>query len=92
MSDTVLQNNTIFESPDGGKTVYARKYGEKDRTLHSIDPDLQCSLDQLKEDKLWGEIRRAAKSNKVLQDALERVILIHQLSKEHGTEQTRRPF
>jgi hypothetical protein len=30
--------------------------------------------------------------NKVLQDALEHVILIYQLSKEHGTEQTRRPF
>jgi hypothetical protein len=86
MSNTDLQNNTIFESPDGGKTVYARKYRETDRTLYSIDPELQSSLDLLKEDKLWGEIRRAAKSNKVLQDALERVILIYQLSKDHGTK------
>jgi hypothetical protein len=31
-------------------------------------------------------------SNKVLQYAPESVILTHQLSKEHGTEQTRRPF
>jgi hypothetical protein len=30
----------IYESPDGGKTVYARKSGEppNSRTLHSIDP------------------------------------------------------
>jgi hypothetical protein len=86
MSNTVIQNNTIFESPDGGLTVYTRKFGEKERMLHSIDPELQSSLDQLKEDKLWGEIRRAAKSNKVLQDALERAILIYQLSKDHGTK------
>lgn len=28
----------IYESPDGGKTVYSRKSGETSRTLHSIDP------------------------------------------------------
>ena len=27
----------IFESPDGGKTVYSRKSGEAVRTLHHID-------------------------------------------------------
>ena len=31
-------------------------------------------------------------SKKVLQDTLEHVILIYQLSEEHGTKQTRRPF
>lgn len=29
---------TIYESPDGGKTIYSRKMGETERTLHSIDP------------------------------------------------------
>jgi ribosomal protein S3AE len=38
------------------------------------------------EDKLWGEIRRAAKTNKPLQDALERAIIIYQLSKDNGTK------
>jgi hypothetical protein len=38
------------------------------------------------EDKLWGEIRRAAKTNKTLQDALERAIIIYQLSKDDGTK------
>lgn len=27
----------IYESPDGGKTVYARKPGDTTRTLHHID-------------------------------------------------------
>ena len=28
---------TIYESPDGGKTVYSRKSGETARTLHTMD-------------------------------------------------------
>lgn len=31
----------IYESPDGGKTVYSRKSGETFRTLHSVDPVYQ---------------------------------------------------
>lgn len=35
---TKFDDITIYESPDGGKTVYSRKIGETVRTLHSIDP------------------------------------------------------
>jgi hypothetical protein len=38
-------------------------------------------VDHIREDKLWGEIRRAAKTNPALQEALDRVIIIYQLSK-----------
>ena len=41
---------TIYESPDGGKTVYARKSGEKERYLHSIDPDTARQLAKVAED------------------------------------------
>jgi len=75
----------IYESPDRGGTIYRRKFGEIDRELYRISDEVSKKLDEIREDKLWGEIRRAAKSNKALQDALERVILIHQLSKDHGT-------
>jgi hypothetical protein len=74
----------IYESPDRGGTIYRRKFGEIDRELYRISDEVSKKLDEIREDKLWGEIRRAAKSNKALQDALERVILIHQLSKDHG--------
>jgi hypothetical protein len=43
-------------------------------------------IEQVKEDQLWGEIRRAAKTNKTLQDVLERAIIIYQLSKDNGTK------
>jgi hypothetical protein len=76
----------IYESPDRGGTIYRRKFGEIDRELYRVSDEVSKKLDEIREDKLWGEIRRAAESNKVLQDALERVILIHQLSKDHGTK------
>ena len=37
--------------------------------------------DQIQEDKLWGEIRRTAKTNPTLQDALEHAIMIYKLTK-----------
>jgi hypothetical protein len=39
--------------------------------------------DHIQEDKMWGEIRRAAKTNPTLQDAVDRVIMIYQLTKQH---------
>jgi hypothetical protein len=34
------------------------------------------------EDKLWGEIRREARTNPTLQKALDRAIMIYKLSKD----------
>ena len=53
---------------------------------HKIDYDKRTSdgrplLDHLMEDKMWGEIRRAARTNPTLQDALERAIMIYRLTK-----------
>ena len=39
--------------------------------------------DHIMEDKMWGEIRRAAKSNSTLQDALDHAIMIYRLTKTH---------
>jgi len=55
-------------------------------TGHKIDHDSRTSdgrplHDHIQEDKLWGEIRREARTNPTLQDALERAIMIYQLSK-----------
>ena len=71
----------IYESPDGGETIYVRESGSTQRQLHSQSPKAQDLHAQLQEDQLWGQIRRAAKTNAALQDALERVKVIYQLSK-----------
>ena len=39
--------------------------------------------DHIKEDQLWGQIRRAAKTNPTLQDALDHAIMIYRLTKTH---------
>jgi hypothetical protein len=53
---------------------------------HKIDYDKRTSdgrplRDHLMDDKMWGDIRRTAKANPTLQDALDRAIMIYKLSK-----------
>lgn len=71
----------IYESPDGGETIYVRESGSSQRQLHSQSPRAISLHEQLQEDKLWGEIRRAAKTNTALKHALDEVVLIYTLSK-----------
>jgi len=75
----------IFESPDGGNTVYSREPGSyKRERLHEYDPrthDGRPLHAHIMEDKLWGNIRRAARTNPTLQDALDRAIMIYHLTK-----------
>jgi hypothetical protein len=71
----------IFESPDGGNTVYEREYGEIARTLTKENRSM---MDRIYEDKLWGDIRRMGKSNPVMQEELERVIILYHLLKEQN--------
>ncbi len=76
-----------------GEEIYAREFGETDRKLigykyemeSKLDPrtsDGRPLIDHLREDKLWGAIRREAKTNTALQKALDRAIIIYRLSKD----------
>jgi len=82
----------IFESPDKGKTVYAREIGAEPNTRieieHTFDPrtgDGRPLREHILEDKLWGEIRREAMINPTLQAELERVKMIYYLIKKDNT-------
>jgi hypothetical protein len=68
----------IYERVD--EVVYAREVGKTDRFEIGRD---YTKIDQIKEDRLWGEIRRAAKTNSTLHAALEECIMIYKLSKEY---------
>jgi hypothetical protein len=84
----------IHERENG--VVYAREHGSIQRVPVGWDydhknpdfdprtPDGRPLHDHIMEDKLWGEIRRAAKTNIALQEALERVKIIYHLSKDNG--------
>jgi hypothetical protein len=75
----------IYESPDHGETIYARYAGEQERWLVGQSVNAKNRVDSIKEERLWGEIRRAAKTDPALQDALDRVIIIYELSRENGS-------
>jgi len=76
--------------------VYSREFGSNPSTRQvagwdynkdnpNFDPrttDGRPLIDQMREDKMWGEIRREAKTNVTLQKALDRAIMIYKLSKE----------
>jgi hypothetical protein len=67
-----------------GDTVFRREFGATDREVVGYDyrtSDGRPLTGHIQEDKLWGNIRRAARTNPTLQDALERAIMIYQLSK-----------
>jgi len=74
---------TIFESPDGGETVYAREAGETTRTLHSESEKKKSLHDQIMESQLWGNIHRAALTNTTLQEALNRVKVVYYLTEDY---------
>ena len=76
-----------------GDEVYAREFGEKTRTLIGYKYEMQNKPDprtndgrplreHIMEDKMWGEIRREARTNITLQKALDRAIMIYRLSKD----------
>lgn len=76
----------IYEHHDG--ITYAREFGAPHNERFEIGRTLekQNLIDDLREQKLWGEIHRAAKTNTLLQDALERAKIIYELSKKDGKE------
>jgi hypothetical protein len=65
------ESGTEYDPVSGHKIDYNKRTANG-RPLH----------DHLMEDKMWGDIRRRARTNVTLQDALERVIVIYNLSKE----------
>ncbi len=71
----------IFERV--GEVVYAREQGGPADTRVEIDRSSPLR-EHILEDKLWGEIRRAAKTNTSLQAALDHAILIYKLSKDYN--------
>jgi len=76
----------IYESPDGGETTYAREAGTNERVLIGETYKARSKLDQIQEDKLWGNIRRKAMTHKGLAEELERVIIFYKLLEQEQNE------
>ena len=73
----------IYDSPDGGNTTYGRYEGETERWLVGKNAHYQSIVDDLLEDKLWGDIHRAAKTDAGLRDLLDKAVMYYNLSKKN---------
>jgi hypothetical protein len=76
----------IYESPDGGQTIYQRLPGTTQRDLiqDTRTRDGRPLHEHIQEDQMWGEIRRMARTDPALQEILERAIVYYNLKREHG--------
>ena len=83
-----LKPGATYVYERNGGEIYAREQGQLDRkligrTYDSRTPDGRPLHEHILEDKMWGEIRREAKTNPALQTALDRAIMIYRLSKDN---------
>ena len=76
----------IYERADG--VIYAREMGAdpRDRFVvgYESNKDYDPVRNNIKENQQWHEIRSAANTNPALQEALDRVKVIYELSKNDG--------
>jgi len=85
-----LKPGATYVYERNGDEIYAREFGKKDRKLIGYKyefPDSRTNdgrplREHILEDKMWGDIRREAKTNPALQTALDRAIMIYRLSKD----------
>lgn len=73
-----VEEITIFESPDGGKTVYSRKSGSSDRTLVKEDPEKNHITKWYE----WREILKLAETEPSLANAISKAEMIYVLLKK----------
>jgi len=83
---TLKPGATYIYERDGNR-VYAREFGDTERQLVGYDYDgsgteLERGLEKFKQEVLWAEILRAAESNPALQEAIDRVKILYELSKD----------
>ena len=80
----------VYESPDGGETVYAREQGAPVNTRIMIGQSYNAKvrIEERKEEELWKEIRAEAKYNVQLQEAINRVKVLYYLSKDKDGSET----
>lgn len=71
----------IYESPDGGKTIYSRNIGEdtSKRVLFKSNEEQKIFMRWQK----WREILQASIDNPSLLDAIEKAEVIYELTRNH---------
>ena len=74
-----MTDSTIYESPDGGLTIYARKTGSTERILIQSDPSTHWKAKWYE----WEDILKISEQHPALKDAIEKAEMIYQLIKDN---------
>ena len=75
-----IEEYIVYESPDGGKTIYSRKSGSLDRTLIKEDPEKKFTQRWF----TWKEMLRLAETETSLRDAIEQAEIVYALIKKEN--------
>lgn len=77
----------VYEKIEG--VTYAREFGSDPGTRFAVGHDYDNRTtdgrplhEHLQEDRMWGDIRRLARTNPTLQHELERVIMLYHLIRQ----------
>ena len=70
----------IYESPDGGKTVYSRKSGSTDRTMIKEDPAKHYITKWYE----WKEILKLAETEPSLANAINKAEMLYVILKKEN--------
>jgi hypothetical protein len=66
----------IYESPDGGQTVYRRDFGSVTK-----EPYIMSGSPVKYTYGMWASIQKAAMTSPAIEEALEKLIVLYELSK-----------
>jgi hypothetical protein len=89
-----LKPDATYIYERNGDTVFRREPGQTEREVVGYDhrtSDGRPLHEHLIEDKLWGDIRRTAKTNTTLQAELDRVIMLYHLINEDKSNTPHHP-
>ena len=70
----------IYESPDGGKTIYRRAPGSTDKEMIREDPERKY----IEQWNTWRDILKLSRDNITLRDAVEKAEIIYKLIKNEN--------
>ena len=76
----------IYESPDGGQTVYVREMGSKNKKLHYVSPAKTAEMKETLLTQEWLDIRHTAKDNPALQKSVDHLIIMYRLIKDGNSK------
>jgi uncharacterized protein (DUF1786 family) len=74
----------IYESPDGGHTVYAREFGQTEKILVGVSLEKRRMEQELQDEELWHDMRKESKTNEALRKAIEHCIILYHVGKNGG--------